>query len=92
MLPDAFKRLKPLYGARIDSLWLEYQLADPERRREIDELLTVLLVRRLGIALGDERIVLEPPPPGVVVSGAYQLGLVEYIWISLYRLVHPLPQ
>ena len=24
MLPDAFKRLKPLFGVRIDRLWIEY--------------------------------------------------------------------
>lgn len=78
MLPDAFRRLKPLYGSRIDRLWIEYQLADPESRRQIDELLTILSVRRLGIALGDDRIVLEPPPADVIGRGTYELGAVSY--------------
>jgi hypothetical protein len=32
----------------------------------------------MGIALGDERIVLEPPPSGTVGLGEYVLGMVEY--------------
>ena len=84
MLPDAFKRLKPLYGVRIDRLWIEYQLADPERRKEIDELLTILSVRRLGIAIGDERIVLEPPQLGIIGLGEYTLGMVEYPGMTPY--------
>jgi hypothetical protein len=78
MLPDTFRRLKPLFGKRIDALWIEYQLADPERKREIDELLTILAVQRLGIAVGDERIVLEPPTPTISKDGDYEIGMVAY--------------
>ena len=78
MLPDLFKRLKPLYGHKIDVLWLDYQLADVERKIEIEQILTLLAVKRLGIAVGDERIVLEAPPAGVIGRGDYEVGLVEY--------------
>jgi len=78
MLPDLFKRLRPLYGTKIDRLWLEYQVADQDRRREIDEVLIILAVKRLGIGLGDERIVLEPPPESVIGDGEYLLGAVSY--------------
>lgn len=59
---DLFRRLKPVFGKRIDQLWIAYQVADKDRRAQIEELLMILAVRNLGIALGDERIVLEPPP------------------------------
>jgi hypothetical protein len=76
--PDLFRRLKPLYGHRIDVLWLEYQTADVERKHEIDVLLTLLAVKRLGMAVGDERIVLEPPPAELIGRGEYTLGSVSY--------------
>jgi len=84
MLPDLFKRLRPLYGSKIDQLWLEYQLADVERKKEIEEILTILAVKRLGIGLGEERLVLEPPPASVIGAGDYFLGTVSYPGIDPY--------
>ena len=77
MLPELFKRLKPLYGKRIDQLWFEFQLADPERKQEISNLLTVLAIKRLGIGIGEERIVLDPPPASVIGRGMYTIGSVS---------------
>jgi hypothetical protein len=51
---DLFRKLKPLYGKKIDLLWLEHQTADVERKREIEALLTILAAKRLGLAVGDE--------------------------------------
>lgn len=82
--PDLFRRLKPLYGKKIDALWLEYQMADVERKREIETLLTLLAVKRLGMALGDERIVLDPPPPGLIGAGEYTIGDVSYPGLDAY--------
>src|SRR5690242_11932496 len=79
-----FRRLKPLYGKKIDALWIEYQLADNEARRRIEELLTVLAVKRLGIAIGDEKIVLEPPLPQVIGNGEYTIGTISYPGIPPY--------
>lgn len=84
MLPDLFKRLKPLYGKKIDALWLEYQLGDVERKKEIEMLLTLLAAKRLGIAIGDERIVLEPPPPALIGAGEYTIGAVSYPGLEPY--------
>ena len=53
MLPDLFRKLKPLYGKGIDLLWIEYQTADVERKREIEEYLMLLGVKHLGLAIGD---------------------------------------
>lgn len=83
--PDLFRRLKPIYGHKIDVLWLEYQTADVERKHEIDVLLTLLAVKKLGMAVGDERIVLEPPPPGVIGRGDYLVGKVSYPGLAGYE-------
>src|SRR5262245_61756836 len=78
MLPDLFKRLKPLYGPRIDALWIARELGTPEEKQAIEEVVTILAVKRLGIAIGDEKIVLEPPRDGVVADGEYTVGNIEY--------------
>lgn len=84
MLPDAFRRLKPIYGAKIDQLWIEYQSADGERKREIDELITTLAVRKLGMALGEEKLLLDPPPEGLIGRGEYAVGEVSYPSLGSY--------
>jgi len=84
MLPDLFRRLRPLYGISVDKLWVEYQVADVERKREIEEVLTRLAVEKLGIGLGDEKIVLEPPPAGAIGDGDYFLGWVSYPGLDAY--------
>ena len=84
MMPDLFRRLKPVFGKRIDDLWIAYQLGDSSERRQIEELLTVLAVKHLGIAIGDEKIVLEPPRIGVVGKGEFLVGNVEYPGLPRY--------
>jgi len=82
--PDLFKRLKPLYGKKIDVLWLEHQTAGVERKREIENLLTIIAVKKLGMAVGEERISLEPPPAGLIGQGAYTIGDVSYPGLAPY--------
>lgn len=84
MLPDLFRRLKPLYGKLIDLLWIEYQTADPERKREIDELIMLLAVKHLGISIGEEKLVLDAPPAGLIGAGEFTLGDVSYPSIPPY--------
>ena len=84
MMPDLFRRLKPLFGSRIDALWLEHQTADHERRREIETLLTILAVRRLGIAPGEEQLVLDAPPRALIGDGEFTVGDVSYLGLTPY--------
>lgn len=84
MLPDVFRRLKPLYGKLIDVLWIEYQTCDVERKREIDELLMLLAVKHLGISIGDEKLVLDAPPAALIGEGEFTIGMVSYPSISPY--------
>jgi hypothetical protein len=84
VLPDLFRRLKPLYGKVIDLLWIEYQTADLDRKREIDELIMLLAIKRLGIAVGDEKLVLDAPPPALIGAGEFTIGMVSYPSIPPY--------
>src|SRR6266700_1855676 len=59
-------------------LWIAYQLGDQDERREIDAILTILAVRQQGIAVGNDRIVLEPPPVEASNTGDILLGMVDY--------------
>lgn len=84
MLPDLFRKLKPLYGTAIDLLWIEYQTADVERKREIEEYLTLLGVKKLGLAVGDEKLVLDAPPAALIGEGEFTIGMVSYPSIPPY--------
>jgi hypothetical protein len=84
VLPDLFRRLKPLYGKLIDALWIEYQTCDLDRKREIDELIMLLAIKRLGIAVGDEKLVLDAPPAALIGMGEFTIGYVSYPSIPPY--------
>lgn len=84
MLPDLFRRLKPLYGKKIDYLWLEHQTASPERKQEIEALITILAAKRLGLAVGDEKLVLDAPPALLIGGGEFTIGDVSYPGIAPY--------
>jgi hypothetical protein len=84
VLPDLFRKLKPLYGTAIDLLWIEYQTADVERKREIEEYLTLLGVKKLGLAVGDEKLVLDAPPAALIGDGEFTIGMVSYPSIAPY--------
>jgi len=85
MVPyELFRRLKPLYPAAIARLWIEYQTATPEAKRDIDELLTILAIKRLGMMIGDEQLVLDAPPPALIGRGDFTIGHVTYPGIPPY--------
>jgi Helicase HerA, central domain len=81
---DLFRKLKPLYGKKIDLLWLEHQTADVERKREIEALLTILAAKRLGLAVGDEKLVLDAPPADLIGDGEFAIGDVSYPGLAPY--------
>jgi hypothetical protein len=81
---ELFRRLKPLYGLQIDRLWIEYQLADAHRKHEIEELLTILAIKRLGSMIGEPRLVLDAPPPGLIAQGEFTIGNVTYPGLPPY--------
>jgi hypothetical protein len=84
MLPDLWRRLKPLYGKKIDLLWLEHETAPPERKQEIEAFVTLLAAKRLGLAIGEEKLVLDAPPPLLIGDGEFTVGMVSYPGIEPY--------
>ena len=81
---ELFRRLKPLYGKQLERLWVAYQIATPDERREIEELLTILAIIKQGMMIGDERLVLDAPPPGLIGAGEFAIGMVSYPGLSAY--------
>ena len=82
--PDLFRRLRPVFGVKIDALWVEYQTADVERKRAIEGLLSLVAAKRFGIPSGEETLVLDPPPKDVIGDGDYALGNVLYPGLAAY--------
>jgi len=82
--PDLFRRLRPVFGVKIDALWVEYQTASVERKRAIDGLLSLVAAKRFGIPSGEETLVLDPPPRDVIGDGEYAVGNVLYPGIAAY--------
>ena len=81
---DLFRKLKPLYGKKIDVLWLEHQTGDVERKREIEAMLTLLAAKRLGLAVGEEKLVLDAPPAHLIGDGDFTIGNVSYPGLAPY--------
>ena len=73
---ELFQKIKPHYGRAIDVLRLEYLSAAPERRREIEETVTLLAAMVLGMSLGEERILLKPPAEEIIGEGTFLIGKV----------------
>lgn len=84
MIYDLFRRLKPLFPGAIDRLWIEYELGDPERQREIGEIVTILAIKHLGMMIGEERLILEAPPAGLIGKGEFAIGMVSYPGLPAY--------
>jgi hypothetical protein len=77
------RRLRPIFGDKIDAVYLKYRLAeDPESRIEIETALNALYHKHLSSILTD-RVLLEPPPKAEV-AGEYPLGKVSYADKDLY--------
>jgi hypothetical protein len=83
---ELFRRLKPLYGKEIERLWVAYQFGTPEERREIEELLTMLAITKQGMMIGDERLVLDAPPPLLIGRGEFTIGNITYPGLPPYPL------
>ncbi|MCX8147273.1 MAG: DUF87 domain-containing protein [Candidatus Woesearchaeota archaeon] len=72
------RKLKPIFGRKIDLLYLKYALADSkEKKAEIEQALTALFHKHLNKSMFSEKVLLEPPAADSV-KGEYPLGKVIY--------------
>ncbi len=75
-------KLKPVFGKRIDDIYLKYAMAESmEEREEIGHILSALYYKNLGELL-DNKVLLEPPK--VELDGKYSLGMVSYAGRKLF--------
>ena len=80
---DIARKLRPLFGNKIDGLYLRYQTADSiEEKTEIAQALTTLYSKHLNKLL-DSNVLLEPPKQELV-SGEYPLAKVSYAGKDLF--------
>jgi len=72
------KKLRPIFGSKIDKVYLKYKLADSlEAKQEIEQALNALYHRHLDKNLLSEKVLLENPPEELV-EGNYNLANVSY--------------
>ena len=76
-IEEISKKLKPLFGKKIDELYMKYSLADTlEEKNEIMQFLKILYEKNLNKLL-DTQVLLEPPRQQDI-QGEYPLAEVEY--------------
>jgi len=70
-------KLRPIFGKKIDEIYLKYTLANnSEERAEIEHIINILYYKNLSKLL-DEKVFLEPPVKEAV-NGEYPLAMVSY--------------
>lgn len=78
------RKLKPIFGKKIDRLYMQYTLTDSrEKRAEIEQALSVLYEKHLNTTLLNEKVLL-PPPDEETIAGEYPLGVITYADKELY--------
>lgn len=78
------KKLRPIFGRKIDMIYLKYSLAQDRREREqIEQALKVMYEKYLNTNLLSDKILLEPPSE-TVIRAEYPLGHVVYADEALY--------
>lgn len=80
---EACRKLKPIFGKKIDDIYLRYAMANSrEEKDDIAHLVSALYNKNLSELL-DNKILLEPPKEEDV-SGEYSLATVSYARKKLY--------
>ncbi len=82
-IEEICSKLRPLFGKKIDDIYLRYSMAESrEEREEITHILSALYQKNLNRLL-DNGVLLEPPREELV-SGKYPLATVSYAQKKLY--------
>lgn len=77
-------KLRPVFGKKIDRLYLKYSLLDnPEKKEQIQQLLNILYEKHLHTSLLTEAVLLEPPSQELI-KGEHVIGKVTYADKNLY--------
>lgn len=77
-IEDICRKLRPIFGSKIDQLYMKYTLLDDRNAKmEIEQALRALYQKYLSDSLLNEELLLEPPTKQVI-KGDYPLGTVIY--------------
>ncbi len=72
------RKLRPIFGKKIDDLYLKYSLVDDIRtKQEIEQAISALYQKYVSKSLLTDNILLEPPEEETI-KGEYPLGKVIY--------------
>ncbi len=74
-IEELFRRLRALYGEKIDELWQLYILSNPEEKIELEQYIRHLYINQLENTIKEKKILL---PPRDNYAGEYFLGYVNY--------------
>ena len=78
------KKLRPVFGEKMDDIYLRYAMADTrEEKEEIAQILHALYNKNLSKLLNNQ-VLLEPPAESVM-DGDYPLGIVSYAKKQLHE-------
>ncbi|KYK27288.1 hypothetical protein AYK26_04085 [Euryarchaeota archaeon SM23-78] len=78
------KKLKPILGAKIDKLYMNYSFTDElDKKREIAQFIHALYIKYVSQAVLKDQILLEPPSKELV-KGEYPVGIINYANNDLY--------
>ena len=76
-IDSLFRKLKPIYGERIEKIYRAYQLEDADGRAEIEQQIRSLDLRSLKKGVDHDQVLLVPPSPETA-KGQYPIGKVLY--------------
>ncbi len=74
-IEELFRRLRGLYGEKIDELWQLYLLSTPSEKIELEQYIRHLYTNQLENTIKEKKILL---PPRNNYAGEYFLGYVNY--------------
>jgi hypothetical protein len=74
-IEEQLRKLRVLYGAKIDNLWQLYLLSNNEEKAELEQYIRHLYTNRLENTIKEKKILL---PPRNNYAGEYFLGYVHY--------------
>ncbi|MDD5331313.1 MAG: DUF87 domain-containing protein [Candidatus Nanoarchaeia archaeon] len=83
-IEEMCRKLRPVFGKKVDALYLRYRLAERgEEQFEIEQAINALYHKHLNENMLSQKILLEPPEKDLI-NGPYVLGMVSYAGKDYY--------
>ncbi|MDD5177977.1 MAG: DUF87 domain-containing protein [Candidatus Nanoarchaeia archaeon] len=77
-IEELCRKLRPVFGKKIDALYLRYRLAERgDEKFEIEQAISALYHKHLNQSMLSQKILLEPPKKEII-GGDYPLGVITY--------------